>query len=216
MNEGVVSAFAAAGQWFVDLASRDEVATRWSAPSVLPGYTVGGVVGHTAAAVAWIGPLLDTRPDDDPPVWSAGEYMALFSIRSADDFDSPLQQYARAQGEQSAERGPKETVTRLQARLDGVVGRIAADQLDRPVDLRPLLPAAIRLGEFLRTRVLELVVHGDDVATSAALDADPPGDASALALHLLVDTAASAHGQLEVLRALARQERCRATIFPVL
>jgi len=46
------------------------------------------LVGHTAAGVAWLGSLLDTRPDGDPPVWSAGEYMGLFPVRSPDDFDA--------------------------------------------------------------------------------------------------------------------------------
>jgi len=50
MPDGVVSAFAAAGEWFVDIAGRDDVAARWHEPSALVGYTVGGVVGHAAAA----------------------------------------------------------------------------------------------------------------------------------------------------------------------
>ena len=35
MSESVVSAFNAAGEWFVDIAARDDVAARWSEPSAL-------------------------------------------------------------------------------------------------------------------------------------------------------------------------------------
>jgi len=107
-------------------------------------------------------------------------------------------------------------VTRLQSRLDDLVPKLAGEQLDRLLDLRPILPAAIRLGDFVRTRVVELVVHGDDVAASIAIDADPPPDAAAVAADVLVETAARNHGALTVLRALTRRERCTAAVFPVL
>src|SRR5207237_4716134 len=53
-----------------DIAGRDDVAARWHEPSALVGYTVGGVVGHAAAAVAWPGsstpPRTATRTPKPP------------------------------------------------------------------------------------------------------------------------------------------------------
>jgi hypothetical protein len=59
MDEGVVSSFVTAAEWFSDLAEREQVVERWSDSSVLPGYTIGGLVGHVVAAVAWLEPVLD-------------------------------------------------------------------------------------------------------------------------------------------------------------
>jgi hypothetical protein len=52
MAESIVSVLGMAGEWFVGIAGRDEVAARWEDPSALAGYTVGGIVGHIAAAIA--------------------------------------------------------------------------------------------------------------------------------------------------------------------
>jgi len=152
----------------------------------------------------------------DVPVWSLADYLAPFPVRTAEDLDGPLHVAARAQGERGGQRGPKETVARLQTRLDGLAERLAAEDLGRLVDLRPTLPATIRLGDFLRTRVVELIVHGDDVAASIALNLDPPNDAAAVAINTLLAVAINTHGHLEGLRALARRERSTGGVLPVL
>src|SRR5438093_1583493 len=109
MAEAVVSGLAVAGEWFVEIAGRDDVAARWDEPSALVGYTVGGIVGHTAAAVSWLGPLLDTTtPADSVALWSLADYIAPFPVRSREDLDGPLHVAARAQGERGSQRGPKE------------------------------------------------------------------------------------------------------------
>ena len=217
MSEPVVAAFVAAGEWFQGIAGRDEIADRWGERSALDGYTVGGIVGHITAAVAWLGPLLDTTaPDSDVPVWSVGDYLAPFPVRTAEDLNGPLHVATRAQGERVAERGPKETVAKLHSRLEDVAERVMAADLHRLLDLRPTLPAAIPVGDFLRTRVVELVVHGDDLAVSIDLSVDPPDDAGAIAANALLAAAIHKHGHLELLRALARGERSTGGLFPVL
>lgn len=71
----------------------------------------------------------------------------------------------------------------------------------RALDMRPLVPAAVRLGDFLRTRVLELVVHADDLAASVALEPPTPTPAAAdVALDVLLRTARSTHGDLAAIR----------------
>jgi hypothetical protein len=216
MDEGVVGAFAGAAEWFLHIASQDEVAARWQEPSALVGYTIGGAVAHTTAAIAWLRPLLDTTPGTDAPRWSVADYLTPFPVRSPEDLDASLHMAARAQGERAAERGAKEIVARLHSLVDGLVERLAAEDPNRLVDLRPTLPAAIRLEDFLRTRVVELLVHGDDVAASVNVAARPPGDAAMIAIGALLTVAVKAHGHVEVLRALARRERSTGGVFPVL
>jgi hypothetical protein len=202
MSEAVVSAFAAAGEWFVEIAGRDDVAARWDEPSALGGHTVGGVVGHAAAAVAWLGPLLDTRPGGDVPVWSFADYFAPFPVRTAktSTVRSTCPPEPRVNGAPSGGR-------RKQWRGCRPVSTVSPNALPprtwvgSSTCARPCRP---RSGwGFLRTRVVELIVHGDDVAASMALDLEPPSEGPAVAMNALLAVAINAHGHLEVLRALA-------------
>jgi hypothetical protein len=64
------------------------------------------------------------------------------------------------------------------------------------------------LDEYLRTRVVELVVHADDLAASIGVELVPPQPATCrVAIDVLVDAARIRHGDMAVLRALARRER---------
>ena len=62
--------------------------------------------------------------------------------------------------------------------------------------------------EYLRTRVVELVVHADDLAASVGVaPMAPRPETGKIAIDALVDVARIRHGDLAVLRALARRER---------
>jgi hypothetical protein len=72
------------------------------------------------------------------------------------------------------------------------------------------------LRTFAATRIVELVVHGDDLAVSIGTDGLPPGDAAFdVATQLMVATAAVQHDQLAVVRTLARRERAPGNVVPV-
>ncbi|MGH9038437.1 MAG: hypothetical protein ACRD0O_21990, partial [Acidimicrobiia bacterium] len=88
---------------------------------------------------------------------------------------------------------------------------------DRLLDLRPLVPAAIPRDEFIRTRIVELVVHGDDLAASIGVKAwQPTVDAAGLTIDVLIAVARQIHGDVEVIRALCRRERSTPGVIPVL
>jgi hypothetical protein len=64
------------------------------------------------------------------------------------------------------------------------------------------------LDEYLRTRVVELVIHGDDLASSVGLAFGPvASDLATTAISTLVEVARVRHGDMAVLRALTRRER---------
>lgn len=168
----VTHAFFAAAEAFDRLLEAPEVTARWEEPSALDGYTVGAIVGHVNAALAWTEPMLDTpEPSDLRPI-RLGNYYADLKI---------------------------------------------TEEARHPIhDMRPAVPAAVRLDDFLRTRVVELVVHGDDLAASVALDPVPAStETTSVAMEVLLHTARAAHGDLAVIRALARKERTAAGVFPV-
>jgi uncharacterized protein (TIGR03083 family) len=216
MAPATVSSFVAAAEWFLGIADRDEVAEGWSSPSAVSGFTVGGLVGHVAAAVAWIAPLLAAPAPDDARTIGLGEYCLPFAAPSAADLAGEVYTAVRAQGERGAQRGAVETVVRLRTRVDQLREQLSGADRDRLLDLRPTLPCAIRLDDFLKTRVLELVVHGDDLAATLGLTLAPPEDAAAVTLETLIAAARSKHGDVEVIRAFARAERCTVGVVPIL
>ena len=64
------------------------------------------------------------------------------------------------------------------------------------------------LDDYLVTRLIELVVHGDDLAASLAVTPPPlNAPATGLVIATLVEVARIRHGDPAVLRALTRRER---------
>lgn len=72
------------------------------------------------------------------------------------------------------------------------------------------------LDDFLLTRLLEMVVHSDDLASSARV-ATPeiPHAATEVVLGLLTRIAARRHGSTAVLRVFARPERAAGSITAI-
>jgi hypothetical protein len=72
------------------------------------------------------------------------------------------------------------------------------------------------LDGFLVTRLVELLAHADDLAASAGIPTpDLPPDAVILVTSCLTDVARRRHGDLAVLRTMARRERSLEGVFPV-
>jgi hypothetical protein len=77
----------------------------------------------------------------------------------------------------------------------------------------PQGPWCLTLDDYLTTRLLEIVIHTDDLAVSVG--AQPPAlpeEATGTVLTLLTRIAASRLGPETVLRAFARKERAPASI----
>lgn len=212
----IVSTFLGAADAFCDLAEHDQVATRWTDSSALEGYSIGGLVGHVSAGLGWVEPLLETPPPGDAPVLSLGDYCAPFPVRNPQDLDSQLHTWVREQGERGAQRGPADTVGKLRGRVERLSELLPKEDLHRLVDLHPTVPGAIRLDNLIRTRLLEVVVHGDDLAVSVGTAFSPHVEAAALAIETLITVARDNHGEFEVIRALARRERAAPGVVPVL
>ena len=75
---------------------------------------------------------------------------------------------------------------------------------------------ATTLEEYLRTRVVELAVHGDDLAVSVGLRYEVPPVAADVVLGVCLELARARSGDLAVLRAFVRRERADADVLRVL
>ena len=89
-------------------------------------------------------------------------------------------------------------------------------QADQHPDRAVLIPWtgwALRRDDFLTGRMMEIVVHGEDVAASVGFTSSPlPDDVLTPVVALLTRLAVRRHGQGAVVSALSRAERAPRTI----
>jgi hypothetical protein len=112
----------------------------------------------------------------------------------------------------AAAAGPEDLAQRT-AEAVAQLAAILPDEDGASLYYLPWTGWALTLDGFLTTRLLEIVVHIDDLAVS--LDVTPPqlpDQATDTVLTLLTRLAARHHGPAAVLRALSRAERAPATI----
>ena len=207
----IAETFTAAAHAFAALLDEPQVPQRWQQPSALAGLTVGELVAHVNTATAFLRPLLDTTPPTDARVARAARYYAGMEGGEGEGHD-----FLRAMAEKGAAKGPEANADHFRSTVAELSTRLATEDPDRVLDARPTLPFAITVADFTATRVVELVVHGDDLATSVDADFEPPAAAADMAVAVLVSAARANHGDLAVVRALARRERAAADVFPVL
>jgi hypothetical protein len=191
------AAAAAAG-----LLARPEVAQHWDLDSVLERCPVSALSGHLLRALTTVGSYLESSPSGEDPI-SAGEYFARLVTS---DIDTPANQAIRARGAEMAAGGPAEVANLARATCGQLSERLASADPGRLMKVAGAL--VMTVGEYLKTRVVEIVVHGDDLAVSVGVAFGPVSpDATGMAISTLVDVARVRHGDLPVLRALARRER---------
>lgn len=187
----------------VDLLSRDEVAVAWDQPSTLGDMTVADLAGHLArSGVLIVEDRIDAPPPDGPSITAMQYYLDMPGLA---DHDSENNRGIRDRAAAVASVGHPalmDQVTACWQRLDETLQRVPDDRLVLASN------RVLVLDRYLATRLLELVVHIDDLAASVAIE--PPVLAYAArsgAIALLVDIARHRHGDFAVLRALCRRER---------
>lgn len=202
----VRSAFLEAIEAARDVLVAPETRERWEQPSVLAAFSVRGLAGHLArAATTVVGYAAAPEPEGEPI--PAARYFA--GLRPAPDVESTVAVSIRQRGEEMAASGVDALVTTLDS---------ARAELKRLFDMTPPTQKVkvygdqvMRLDDYLLTRIVELLVHTDDLAASVGL-ASPalPERAVDLALCHLLDVARLRNGDLAVLRAFSRRERDNA------
>ena len=207
-----LAAFLDAAATAVHLLERPELAAHWAEGSVLPQFSVAALAGHLSRGMTTVGNYLD-GPEPPGTGISAGRYFHTV-IRSA-DIDDPGHQAIRKRGEEAAAGGPAALAGDARAALERLSSRLPGEGPGRR--LRVAGGLVLTLEEYLRTRVVELVVHADDLATSVGVELVPPRPGTGqIAIDVLVDVARIRHGDLAVLRALARRERDSVAALRVL
>lgn len=184
------------------------LAARWSEPSALADLSVAGLARHLANQVTHAVPLLAAEPGASAvPVLE--HYSRNAWVTSGIDGTDNVR--IRRTGEADA------AVTTPQALADEFDGalselrRVVPDEpAHRVVDFRAW---GLTVDDFLLTRLMELVVHSDDLAVSLGVPTpDLPPAATEATILLLSRIAVWRHGPLAVVRAFARRERAPESI----
>jgi hypothetical protein len=177
------------------------VGRAWNEPSVLEEQTVGGIAGHLARGGVWVvDHYLDTETPDAPRLYSAAEYFA----RSASFLNADDHREIRERGAQVASAGQGEVCDSLRARLDALVPRLRVEPVDRIIGVAGGV-AVMQLDEYLETRIVEQVVHLDDLARSVGHEPWPvPLDAQTLVIRIGADIGRLRRGATEMIHCLYR------------
>lgn len=180
-----------------------EVEQRWEGPSALAEFSMKGLVGHLLRATGSVEAYLD-RDEPSGEVVTASQYYK--EAIEEPDIRSELHRSVRQRGEEAAAGGREAVLAEWDALLSRLEPRLETEPRSRR--LRVYKDMVITLDQYLITRLVELVVHSDDVAVSAGI-APPalPPSAYDLAIGCLVDVGRLRHGDEAVMRALARRER---------
>lgn len=207
----VTSVFLAAAAAVAPLLRAPELAARWGQPSALAEFRTSGLAGHLARAVFNVERYLDAPVPAGAPMSDAVSYFRTAGGPDTDDPSAAAHRTIRERGEQDATGGPVELADRYDATRARLAERLAHVPGDQPVLMfgRQVLP----LRECLLTRLVELVVHADDLAVS--LEVPTPefsDDADDLVITALARISRARYGTLPVLRSLSRRERAPSTV----
>lgn len=186
------------------------VADAWEGPSALAGYAVSGLAGHLAGQVNVVAKVLAGPAPDTEPIALLDYFLQAKWIDA--DHDGEVHLGIRRSGAQYAEVGPQV----LAAQTAEVLERLRRDlpgQPEQRVVQFPWGPPSLRLDDLLTNRMMELVVHVDDLAVSVGVPTpELPVAATDTVIGILATLAARRHGAVAVYRALTRTERAPATI----
>lgn len=203
------SAVAGAVNRLTDLVGCAEVASAWEGESALPGMSVGGLTRHLVSQPECAVEFLNTPAPPGPPVLTlVGHYDRvdwLHAPRSAPENTSICDDFNAM-----AAAGHVESVEVL-ARSSEQLG--AALEAALETTYVPWQDCALPTDDFLVVRLMEIVVHADDLASSVGVDAPHFGpEVLEPVLALLAALALRRRGPESVLRALSRHERSDGSV----
>jgi hypothetical protein len=193
-----------------DFIAGAEVRAAWTDPSALEEWDVAGLCGHLTRAITAVGTYLSAPVPDANEVIDAAGYLMSFDGLGADgggpDLGSDLHRSIRARGSEAAAAGHEELTRQVAEKLPMVMQRVAQAPADRAVAV--IGSRVMLLDQYLETRLLELLVHSDDLAASVGVDLPSfPTPAWRITRDLLVEVATRRHGAAAVVRAMTRTER---------
>lgn len=177
------------------------VVARWDEPSALEAQTVGSLAGHLARTGTWIvDEFLESGEPDGPVDF---EDVASFYVTLLPTGDDPIHQGIRDRGAALAAQGPDGLAATFDERMPAVESALRALPGDRRLTVTG--GNVMTIEQYLVTRVVEQVVHLDDLARSVERDPWTVPEAShRLVAQVALDIAFLRHAPNAVVRGLYR------------
>jgi len=195
------SAFLAAAATARRVVALFQVGGRWKEPSALAEMSVGALAAHLVRAVTNVDRYIQDEPPDpaEPPVSAAEYFLPVDADRS-----SRINVGVRATSAEEALVGQRALLGRMDRAMERLGTRLPAEPGGRTVRVRD--GEVLLLDDYLRTRLIELTIHSDDLCVSVGVQT-PTLPGLDIAVATLIEVATLRHGELAVLRALTRRER---------
>lgn len=201
------TAFPAGAAIALDLIRRAEVHEQWPRPSALPKMSVGALACHLGRQPVHAAELLPVATEV-PPLDSADEHYRRAAWVTSSSPDDPAND--RGTDDAEAALGAAALDDRVTRALESVRHLLATGGATGVV-LIPWQGWSLRRHDFLLTRLLEIVVHTDDLAVSVGVPTPEfPDEVFAPVRDLLVRLAVRRHGQSALIGTLTRRERAAA------
>lgn len=198
--------FPSAGTIALELIQQAEVSDQWQRPSSLPRMSVGALACHLGRQTVRAADLLPMATDVPPLDSVDAHYGRAAWVTSSSPDDPPND---RSTDDAEAALGAAALTERVATALEAVRGLLAGGTASDVV-LIPWQGWSLRRDDFLLTRMLEIVVHADDLALSIGVPMPLfPEEVFAPVRDLLMRLSVQRHGQSAVISALTRRERSR-------
>jgi len=202
----------AATRLLAGLVAWPELPARWSDESACADMSVGALTWHLVSQPQRILETLTAHDASDPrltePVPVSDHYAHALWIQQ--DLDGPTNVGMRDRAEELAAQGPQAAATTARQ----AVRRLDAALVTAPaVVVVPWTGAALAIEDFVATRLLEMVVHCDDLAASLDIPVPQfPHEVLSPVLTLLTDLAVRRHGQDALVRTFSRPQRAPGSV----
>lgn len=151
---------------------------QWDA-NALDQWSFRDLVGHTGRSIKLVKEFGSQRSESLDVQSAALHYQISLSPEGAN-------QRVAAGGVEAGNALGEEPVHHLQEAWIATLETLQSTEEDTVISY---VNGGIKFGDYLRTRILELVVHSIDLAQAIGIDYEPPKEAMREALYLLADLA---------------------------
>jgi hypothetical protein len=204
-------------EWVFDVVRSDEVEAVWTEPSALSRMSTGAVAAHAVQGVRRLEQQLGEAEPVERRRVEIPEFYAPNRMEDPED-DDPLFVTLREGAEKQAARGRFAVLEAGTRSLEVLRDLLPRSVADRALSLLRVPDGQVALSVYLRTRILELMVHGDDIVASVVdwSGPEPPAAAVRVALGVCLELAEARAGGMEALRSFTRAERATPGALRVL
>jgi uncharacterized protein (TIGR03083 family) len=206
-GDDLTDAFFRACHLALEVVGSEAVAERWASESALEGFSVGALAAHLYSAIRLFESALEKPEAANPQVENLTTFYGLNRVASPAQLQDEFNVAIRAHAAQLAEQGPAALAGKFEALVTRLGPVLAGLPMTRLVPVWRIEGGATSLSDYLRTRVVELAVHADDLAISVGMDIVIPEDVASVTFAVFLDLARARSGDVAVLRTFARRER---------